>query len=88
MKFEKTKEFILSVKSFNITKYLLDKKEINLQNEIMRKEDEISFFVGQIARDECRIVDSRSSIIILRKEIEQLEKDIKKLVKVINLYID
>ena len=92
MKKEKLKELYWkiyrSVKGFNLTKYLLDRKEEKLEEEITNKRDEIEFFEGQIKRDEKRIIDSGACIVIKEIEIKALEINISKIIKVINLYID
>ena len=65
----------------------LDKEERKLQTQIKEKEDLVEFHVEQILIDEAHITSTESEIVILKKEIKQLETDVKKVVKVINLYI-
>ena len=85
---KKAKEIYQTIKSFKLTKYLLDRKEEKLSKQITNKRDEIEFFEGQIKRDEKRIIDSGACIVIKEIEIKALEINISKIVKVINLYID
>ena len=92
MKMEKIKELYWtiyrSVKYFNFTKYLLNKKERKLQTSIMLKEGLIEHWKQDILFYENSVLVNNSLILQTEKEIKELEKDVKKVVKVINLYID
>jgi len=81
-------EFFVKVKEFKFTKYLLNKKERKLQTSIMLKDGLIKHWTEQIVVYENNILVNRNLILQAAKEIEELEKDVKKVVKVINLYID
>jgi len=76
------------IKDFNFTKYLLNRKERNFQTQIKTKEELVEFHIEQIVIDKAHIIATESEIAILKKGITQLEKDVKKIIKVINLYID
>ena len=76
------------IKDFNFTKYLLNRKERNFQTQIEKKENLVEYWTQEIINDKAHIIASECEIAILKKEVIQLEKDVKKVVKVINLYID
>jgi len=65
----------------------LDKEERKLQTKIMLKEGLIEHWNQQIGYYESSIVDNRSLITRAEKEIKGLESDIRKVIKVINLFI-
>ena len=81
-------EIIRSIKSFNLTKYLLGKKEELLENEMDAKDALIKIHEQQIIVDNAHATALESEIAMLKKDIKQLETDVKKVVKVLNLYID
>ena len=88
MKFEmkKLKEFILTVKGFNFTKHLLNKKERNLLHDIEFFKEMIESYEGRIIAADERIIEYKAEIIDSQKTIKQLETDVKKIQKVIKLY--
>lgn len=80
-------EKFTKLKNFNLMKYLLIKKEKSFLSEIEQNEDLIKYHKQQIIIDEAHVVATQSEIAILTKAIKELEVDVKKVVKVINLYI-
>lgn len=89
MKFElkKAKEIALAIKSFNFTKYMLEKKEKKLHKSVELKEGLIDFYQNRIKVMNTNIEEFEKAIIEEQKAIKGLKTDIKKIVKVINLYI-
>ena len=85
---EMFKEFFLKAKDFSFAKYLLNKKERNLQTSIKLTEGLIEHWRQQILFYENSTLVNKSLILKAEKDIIELEKDVKKVVKVINLYID
>ena len=81
-------EFFLKAKEFKFTKYLLNKKERKLQTSIELKEGLIEHWRQQIGHYQNSIVVNTNLIIQAEREIKELEENVKKVVKVINLYID
>ena len=66
----------------------LEKEERKMQTSIMLKEGLIEHWKQQITDYQSGVFVNHSLITQTEKEIKELEKDIKKLIKVINLYID
>ena len=83
----KLEMFFERVKDFNFTKYLLDKKEGRIRKEIENKGNLIEHHTNQIELYRALIETAESEIVGLHKEIETLQKDAKKVIKVINMYI-
>jgi len=81
-------EFFLKVWRFSLAKYLLEKRERNLQTSIKLKKGLIEHWRQQIIIDTAHIGLAESEIERLNEEIKELEDNAKKVVKVINLYID
>lgn len=90
----KTKDLALSfkllgskIRHFNLTKHLLEKEEKSLRDSVEMKEGLIEFYQNQIEAMKKVIEDYGNAIIEEQKAIKGLNADIKKVVKVINLYI-
>lgn len=82
---KKLKEAIQTVKNFKLTKYLLTKKEEKLENEMDVKDSLIRIHEQQIIVDRAHATALESEIAILKKDIKQLETNVKKIQKVIKL---
>jgi len=80
-------EFFGKVKDFKFTKYLLARKEKDILSQIEKNKGLIEFHKEQMIIDEAHITATECEIAILNKDIKRLEDDVKKIVKVINLYI-
>lgn len=83
---KKTKEIIQAIKHFSLTKYLLNKKEENLLQDIEHNEGMIESHKQRILAAGERIIDYEEAIIEAQKLIKRLEADVKKIQKVLKLY--
>ena len=83
---KKLKEIIQAIKNFNITKYLLDRKEKKLLQDIEFFKGMIKSYEARILAAKDRIEEYKEGIIEGQKVIKQLETDVKKVQKVIKLY--
>ena len=81
-------DILRKVKDFSFVKYLLNKKERNLQTSIKLTEGLIEHWRQQILFYENSTLVNKSLILKAERDIIELEEDVKKVVKVINLYID
>ena len=84
----KIKEILKSFKIFKLTKYMLERKERKLRNSVELKEGLIDFYEEQITIGDFTIDDFRKKILSEQKAIKGLKTDIKKVIKVINLFIE
>ena len=85
---EVIKRFFEKARGFNLTRHLLDKKERKLMTSIDLKKGLIEHWTREITMYEGSILVDKSLILQAEKEIIELEKDVKKVVKVVKLYID
>lgn len=84
---DKFKLLLQKVRHFNLTLYLLTKNEQKLVNNVEIKEGLIEFYQGRILVMKLEIVEFEKAIIEEGNCIKNLNKDIKKIRKVINLKI-
>ena len=67
---------------------MLERKERKLRNSVELKEGLIDFYEEQITIGDFTIDDFRKKILSEQKAIKGLKTDIKKVIKVINLFIE
>lgn len=86
MKIEKYREFYKSVKGFNITKYLLSRKEGKLLSNIEIKKGRIARHKLNIIEEKAHIIATESEITRLNTRIIELKTRVTKIKSVLKLY--